>query len=205
MSNENKKPSVFNYKNTLMIFGSLVLFSYAALISVVPSVMTNTFDVDKFEQKMQAATSLVTSVGSVEYSVAPSLKTTITVKNLSLKYIDDQPLFDARQIDLETSIFALLGKSFDVKNIQFKNVVYADQILPNGENKIAFLPQAFNSEIFGAKSISVKPGPTTFNNLKVTYVTPKTYKEQFIREKNYTAAQVGNFLKSFDYSHVQVK
>ena len=205
MSNENKKTGVFSYKNTLMIFGALVLFSYAALISVVPSVMTNSFDVDKFEQKMQDATSLVTSVGSVEYKVAPSLKTTITVKNLSLKYVDNQPLFDARQIDLETSIFALLGKSFDVKNIQFKNTIYADQILPNGQNKIAFLPQAFNSEVFGAKSISVTPGPAKFNNLKITYVTPKTYKEEFVRERSFSAAQVGNFLKSFDYSHVQVK
>ena len=205
MSDENKKAGVFSYKNTLMIFGSLVLFSYAALISVVPSVMTNTFDVDKFEQKMVDATSLVTSVGSVEYKVAPSLKTTITVKNLSLKYVDNQPLFDAREINLETSILALLGKSFDVKNIDFKNVIYADQILPSGENKIAFLPKAFNSEVFGAKTISVKPGPANFKNLKITYVTPTTYKEQFIREKDFSAAQVGNFLKSFEYSHVQVK
>lgn len=205
MSNENKKTNVFNYKNTLMIFGSVLLFSYAALISVVPAVMTNSFDIDKFEQKMFDATSLITSLDTVEYKVSPSLKTTITVKNLSLKYIDYQPLFDARQVKLETSLLALLGKSFNVKNIEFKNVIYADQILPNGENKIAFLPSAFNSEIFGAKSISVVPGPAKFKNLKITYVTPTTYKEKFIREKNFSKAEVGSFLKSFEYSHVKVK
>ena len=157
------------------------------------------------QQKMFDATSLITSLDTVEYKVSPSLKTTITVKNLSLKYIDYQPLFDARQVKLETSLLALLGKSFNVKNIEFKNVIYADQILPNGENKIAFLPSAFNSEIFGAKSISVVPGPAKFKNLKITYVTPTTYKEKFIREKNFSKAEVGSFLKSFEYSHVKVK
>ena len=205
----NKKSSqdvsVAKYKNTLMILGSVLLFGYASLISIVPSVMTNSFDIDKFEQKMFDATSLITSVDSVEYKVSPSLKTTITVKNLSLKYIDYQPLFDAKQIKLETSFAALFGKSFDVKNIEFKHVVYADQILPNGENKIAFLPGAFNSEIFGAKSISVVPGPAKFKNMKVTYVTPRTYKEKFIREKNFSKSDVSLFLKSFDYSHVKIK
>lgn len=204
----NKKSNdvgVAKYKNTLMIVGSIFLFAYASFISIVPAVMTNSFDIDKFEQKMFDATSLITSVDSVEYKVAPNLKTTITVKNLSLKYIDYQPLFDAKQIKLETSFPALFGKSFDVKNIEFKHVIYADQILPSGENKIAFLPGAFNSEIFGAKSISVVPGPAKFKNLKVTYVTPTTYKEKFIREKNFSKADVALFLKSFDYSHVKVK
>lgn len=205
----NKKSSqdvsVAKYKNTFMIFGSVILFCYASLISIVPAVMTNSFDIDKFEQKMFDATSLITSVDSVEYKVAPNFKTTITVRNLSLKYIDYQPLFDARQIKLETSLGALFCKSFDIKNIEFKHVIYADQILPNGENKIAFLPSAFNSEIFGAKSISVTPGPAKFKNLKITYVTPTTYKEKFVREKNFSKAEVGLFLKSFDYSHVKVK
>ncbi len=203
--NNEKNVSFSKYKNTLMIFVSLVLFAYASLISIVPSCMTNSFDIDKFEQKVFDATSLITTVDTVEYKVAPNLKTTITVKNLSLKYIDYQPLFDARQIKIETSIAALFGKSFDIKKIDFKGVKYADQILPSGENKIAFLPSAFNSEIFGAKSISVTPGPAKIRDLKVTYVTPTTYAEKSFREKSFSKAEVALFLKSFDYSHVVIK
>ena len=206
--NVDKKPQVngfAKYKNTLMIFISLILFAYASLISVVPACMTNSFDIDKFEQKVFEATSLVTTLDTIEFKVAPNFKTTIIAKNLSLKYIDYQPLFDARQIKIETTYPALFGKSFDIKKIDFKGVKYADQILPTGENKIAFLPGAFNSEVFGTKSITVTPGPAKIKDLKVTYVTPKTYKEKSYREKSFSRDEVALFLKSFDYSHVKIK
>ncbi len=205
VKNNKQNISFAKYKNTLMILLSLVLFAYASAISIVPAFKTNSFDIDKFEQQVFDATSLITTLDTIEYKVAPNLKTTIILKNLSLKYIDYQPLFDARQIKIETSYAALFDKSFDIKKIDFKGVKYADQILPSGENKIAFLPSAFNSEIFGAKSISVTPGPAKFRDLKITYVTPKTYAEKSYREKAFSRAEVALFLKSFDYSHVQVK
>ena len=100
---------------------------------------------------------------------------------------------------------ALFTHNYDIKSVYFKRAWYADQILPEGDNKIAFLPGAFNSEIFGAKSITVKPGPAKFKNLRVTYVTPKTFKEQNYRETSFSKAEVDAFLKSFNYSHVKIK
>ena len=193
------------YKNAIFVLVSLILFGYAGFISIVPMVKTNTFDIDKFEQQVFDATSLVTTVDSVDYKIKPNLETTITVKNLSLKYIDAQPLFDAKHIEIKTTPAALFTPNYKIKSIYFKRAWYADQILPNKENKIAFLPGAFNSEIFGAKKITVEPGPAKFKDLKVTYVTPTTYKEKNLREVSFTKSEVESFLKSFHYSHVKIK
>ena len=193
------------YKNAILVLVSLILLAYAGFISILPAVKTNTFDINKFEQQVFDATSLVTTVDSVSYKIAWNLKTTITVRNLSLKYIDAQPLFDAALIEIETTPAALFTHNYDIKSVYFKRAWYADQILLEGDNKIAFLPGAFNSEIFGAKSITVKPGPAKFKNLRVTYVTPKTFKEQNYRETSFSKAEVDAFLKSFNYSHVKIK
>ena len=80
------------YKNAILVLVSLILLGYAGFISILPAVKTNTFDIDKFEQQVFDATSLVTTVDSVDYKIAWNLKTTITVRNLSLKYIDAQPV-----------------------------------------------------------------------------------------------------------------
>lgn len=193
------------YKNTFMILGALILLAYASFISIVPAVYTKSFNIDKFEEQVFDATSLVTTIDYIDFKIKPNLKTIITVKNLSLKYIDQQPLFDSRVIEIETTPAALFAHKYDIKSIYFKNAKYADQILPNKENKIAFLPGAFNSEVFGAKSVTVVPGPAKFKNLKITYVTPYSYKEKNIREASYSKAEVESFLKSFDYSHVNIK
>lgn len=193
------------YKNALLIVVSLLLLVYAGFISIVPMVKTSTFDIDKFEQQVFDATSLVTSVDAVEYKVKPNFETIITIRNLSLKYIDYQPLFDAKYIEVKTTPAALFTHNYKINSIYFKRAWYADQILPSKENKIAFLPGAFNSEIFGAKSITVEPGPAKFKDLKITYVTPTTYKEKNLREVSYSKDEVRNFLKSFTYSHVKIK
>ena len=193
------------YKNALLVIVSLLLFAYAGFISIVPMVKTNTFDIDKFEQQVFDATSLVTTVDSIDYKIKPNFETIITVKNLSLKYIDAQPLFDAKHIEIKTTPMALFTHNYKINSIYFKRAWYADQILPDGDNKIAFLPGAFNSTIFGANSITVVPGPAKFKDLKVTYVTPTTYKEKNIRETSFSKSEVEDFLKSFTYSHVKIK
>ena len=76
------------YKNTVLMLVSLLFFAYAALISIVPSAKTSSFNTDEFEKKFEEATSLVTTVDSVRYEITPSLKTKIRVRNLSLKYVD---------------------------------------------------------------------------------------------------------------------
>lgn len=193
------------YKNTLMIFVALVLFLYAGIISILPKVVTNAFDVNKFEEQVYEATSLLTTVDSVEYKLKPNLVAVVTVKNLSLKYIDHQPLFDARHIEFEASPLVFFGNDFNIKSMYMKNVVYANQILPNGQNKIAFLPEAFNSEVFGKKSISVSPSDIKIKNLKITHVTPRTYREKNYREKTLYKDEVRDFLKSLVFSHVKIK
>lgn len=193
------------YKNTLMIFIALVLFAYAGIITFVPKFFTSSFNIDKFEEQVYEATSLLTTLDSVQYKLKPNFTAVVVVKNLSLKYIDSQPLFDAKHIEFEASPTIFLGNDFDLKSMYMKNVVYADQILPNGQNKIAFLPEAFNSEVFGKKSISVSPSDLRIKNLKVTYVTPKTYKEKNYREKEFYKDEVRDFLKSLVFSHVKVK
>lgn len=193
------------YKNTFMIVLSVVMLAYAAFTTVVPVVLTETFNVDKFEEKVFEATSLLATVDSVQYKIKPNLTTEIIVRNFSLKYIDEQPLFNAGYIEIKASPSIIFGRNFNLKSLYVKNAHYADQILPTGENKIAFLPSAFNSEIFGAKSINVVPAAIKVKNLKITYVTPTTYKERNIREKIYDKAEVTSFLKSLDFSHVNIK
>lgn len=193
------------YKNTLMIIISLILLAYAAFTTIVPAVLTEAFDTDKFEEKVFEATSLLTNVDSVQYKIKPNLTTEIIVRNFSLKYIDEQPLFSAGYVEIKATPSVIFGRNFNIKSLYLKNVHYADQILPTGENKIAFLPSAFNSEIFGAKSITVVPSDIRVKNLKLTYVTPTTYKEKNIREKTFNKTEVSNFLKSLQFSHVNIK
>lgn len=193
------------YKNAIMIIVSVLMLAYAAFITVVPAVLTETFNVDKFEEKIFESTSLLATVDSVQYKIKPNLTTEVVVRNLSLKYIDEQPLFDAGYIEIKASPSIIFGKNFNFKSLYAKNVLYADQILPTGENKIAFLPSAFNSEIFGAKSITVVPSAIKVKNLKLTYVTPTTYRERNIREKMFDKSEVSTFLKGLEFSHVNIK
>ena len=95
--------------------------------------------------------------------------------------------------------------NFNIKSMYLKNVVYADQILPNGHNKIAFLPEAFDSKKFGKNNITISPSDIRVKSLKVTYVTPRTYKEKSYREKTFYKEDVRNFLKSLVYSSVKIK
>ena len=59
--------------------------------------------------------------------------------------------------------------------------------------------------MFGKKSISVSPSDLKIKNLKVTYVTPRTYKERNYREKTFYKDEVNDFLKSLVFSHVKIK
>ncbi len=194
-----------NYKNTIMIVIAAILLVYAAFISIIPAIKTSSFNIKDFEQKCYDATSLITTVDSVQYKIKPNLKTIIIVKNLELRYIDNQPLFYARNIELTSTLGALFGNKFDIKSLYLKNIKYEDQILANGENKLAFLPGAFNSELFGKKSITIIPGDVTVKNFDIKYIGPTTFKEKFIRENTYSKEEVKEFLSQFYFSHVNIK
>ena len=193
------------YKNTVLLLVSLLFFAYAAMISIVPSMKTSSFNTEEFEKKFEEATSLVTSVDSVRYEVTPTLKTKIKVRNLSLKYVDYQPLLDVRHAELTAGIGALFGTKYDIKSLSLKGVKYSDQILPSGDNKIAFLPLAFDSTKFGHKSIAVSPGPVVIKDYKIDYITPTTFAQKKYDIMEYSKDEVEDFLKSFDYAHVKIK
>ena len=193
------------YKNTFFIFISLIMFAYEIFISIVPSILTNSFNIDEFEEKIYKSTSLLTDIGFIKFNIKPNLTTVIYIKNFSLKYIDEQPLFYARSVEIHTNPLALLGKNFKIKSMKMKYVHYADQILPNKENKIAFLPMAFNAKEFGKENITVQPSDVKIKFLKVTHVTPKTYKEEKYPELEILREEILAFTNSLKFSTVTVK
>lgn len=193
------------YKNAILITVSILLLVYAGFISVVPSILTKSFNISDFEQKLYDATSIVTTLDTIEYKIKPNFDTIITLRNLDTKYVDEQPLFKAGYIEIHTTPMSIFTKNFNIKSLYMKNVTYADQILPDGTNKIAFLPEVFNTELFGAKKINIKAGPVRVKNVKITYVAPNKYKERNIREDNYPASEVRAFLSSLNFTHFNIK
>ncbi len=193
------------YKNAILIIVAVILIAYACFISIVPAIATNSFNIEKFQEKCYEASSLITTVGSVRYQVKPNFTTYIYVENLSLQYIDKQPLFDAKHIEIETTPSALFGSNFNLKNIYMKNVKYEDQILPNNENKLAFLPGAFTTKPFGKNSITVTPCPIQIKNLTLRYIGPTSFRENIYKETSFTKGEVKDFLSPLYFSHVKIK
>ena len=72
---------------------------------------------------------------------------------------------------------------------------------------------AINVTNFGAKSGSWRDAfgqcsslrNLYIKNLKVTYVTPKTYKEKSYKTKEFSKGEVLDFLKTLSFSHVKIK
>ena len=193
------------YRSTILIALSILLFLYAGFISIFPAFLTSNFDIDKFEQQVYDSTSFVTTVDSVEYKIKPNFDTIITLRNWSSKYIDDQDCFDARLIEIKTTPAAIFKKTFKIKQLYLKNVRYENQTLPNGENKLAFLPSAFNSEVFGVNKITIIPGPVKVKNFRIKDIAPGYYKERNQREAVYSEQDVRAFLKDKNFSHVVIK
>ncbi len=193
------------YKNTVLIVVSIIFFAYAGFISIFPAILSNSFNIDEFEQKVFDSTSLVTTVDSVEYKIKPNFDTLISLRNWSSKYIDDQDCFDASLIEITTTPFAIFTKNFKIKQLYLKNVRYSNQTFENGENKLAFLPGAFNSEKFGAKQITIIPGPVKVKNFRIKDIAPGYYKERNQREAFYSEQEVRAFLSDKYFSHVVIK
>lgn len=193
------------YKNAILIIISFIMLLYSGFVLITPVILNKTFDIDKFEEKVYKSTSLITTLDYINFKIQPNFNVEIVVRNLSMKYIDYQPMFDAGRIHIVASPSIIFGRNYDIKSLSMKNVWYADQILPDGNNKIAFLPSAFDTNVFGKKSITVSPSDIDIKHLKVTYVTPKTYKEQNFRTKDFTKQEVYDFLNSLVFSHVKIK
>ena len=195
------------YKNVFMIFLALILFVYAGFISIFPAFVIKTFNIDEFEQKSYTATGLNITLGYIDIKIKPNFKTVIIVRDLIAKYPDNQPLLEAKYAELTTTPASILKKEFKIKSLYLKNVEYHDQILPDGENKIAYLPAAFDPSYYGTKKITIVPGPIRIKNLDVSYTVgePYSYKTTSKREITFEKSEVEEFLSNLTFTNVVIK
>jgi len=204
-TNTKKNKTELHYKNTVLIVISVILLAYAGFISIFPAILTSAFNVEKFQEKMFQATSLLTSVDTVDFKIKPNFDTIITLRNWSSKYIDEQDCFDATLIQLTTTPFSIFTKNFKIKDLYLKNVKFSNQTLPTGENKLAFLPLTFNPQLFGSKKITVVSGPVRVKNLRIKNIAPHVYEEDNRMEEKYSTSEVREFLQSKPFTNVIIK
>lgn len=196
------------YKNVLLIIISLILFAYAGFISIFPSIKTNSFNIDQFEQKTLRATGLNVTLASINFKIQPNLTTIITIRDLIAQYPDQQPLLTAKYVEITTTPSSLFSNNYDIKSLYLKNVKYDDQILPSGENKIAYLPSSFEPSFYGPKKITVKVnGPLRIKNLDTIYTisTPYRFKKESQREFTYSKEELKSFLQSLNFVNAEIK
>ncbi len=197
-----------NYKNAILIIISIILFIYAGFISIFPSFYTKHFNINDFTQKMLPAAGLNVTFDDIDVKIRPNFKTIIKLKELQIFYPDNQPLFRARTAELITTPSSIISKKFIIKKLTLHNVKYEDQILPSGENKLAFLPSTFNPSVFKTKKITVIPQGNVYVkglNIGYTVAEPYSYKKEDLREAEYSADQVKTFLKSLNFNNVVIK
>lgn len=193
------------YKNTVLFIIAIVLFVYGAFISIIPAIKTATFNIDEFEKKIYDTTNLNVSIEGLTYKMSPAFKTTMKIRGINVSYIDDQPLFKANSIEITATPAILFDTVFDIKYMYVKNAVFRDQILPEGINKLEFLPGALNTKVFGKNSVTLIPGPIRVRNYKIEHITPKRYEARSIRDYEYTADEVKEFLNQYIFSTIKVK
>ncbi len=193
------------YKNTILIVLAAILLIYAGFISIFPAILTSSFNIDKFEKQIYDATSLVTTVDTVEYKIKPNFDTIITFRNWSSKYIDEQDCFDATMIELTTKPAAIFTNNIKIKQLYVKNAKFSNQLLPNGDLKLAFLPGAFNSKVFGKDKINITAGPVRVKNFQIKKIAPNYYNEDNRRESTYTEQEVKDFLSQMYFATVNIK
>jgi|GEM_PF-4427140 len=193
------------HKNLIMILGSIILIAYAAMLSIYPALLSSSFNKDEFCEKVYKACGLVTTLDSIEFKMKPSLTLVITINNWSSKYIDRQDCFDAVLIELQTGAFSPFTKNFKIKEMFLKHVKFSNQTLPNGENKLAYLPKSFEASAFGSDKITVEAGPVKVLDFKIKNIAPKYYDEDNRSSESYSKLQVKDFLLEQNIRFVTVK
>lgn len=195
------------YKNIILIIVSIILFLYAILIGIVPSVMTKCFDKEEFQERLTDALGLDATIGTYTVRVQPNLQTIITITELDVKFPDEQPVFKAKLAELTTTFSSLFSNKYVIKKLDLKFVKYDDLILPDGINKIAFLPARITPKPFRKNSITIVSGPVYVKDIDVSYTqtSPYSYKKESYRQLTYTKEQVRSFLASQNFSNIKIK
>lgn len=195
------------YKNIILIIVSIVLFIYAIIIGIVPSIMTKSFNKDVFQEKLTKALGLNVTVGTYTVRVKPNLQAIVTITELDVKFPDEQPVFKAKLAELTTTLSSLFSKKYVIKKLDLRFVKYDDLILPEGTNKIAFLPARITPKPFGHNTITIVSGPVYARDIDVSYTeaSPYSYKTEKYRQLTYTKDQVRSFLSSQNFSNIRIK
>ncbi|MBQ4124281.1 hypothetical protein IJD44_11265 [bacterium] len=194
-------------KSVILIVISVLLFVYALLVGVIPSIMNKSFKREAFEKKLTEAIGLNTTIGTYTVRVKPNFETIVTITELKVEFPDAQPVFKAKSAELTTNYSSLFTKKYVVKNLDLRFVRYDDLILPDGQNKIGFLPSRITPKPFGTRTITIVAGPVFAKNIEIsrTKSEPYSYKKESYRQLTYTKDQVRSFLSSLQLSNIKVK
>ena len=199
----DKQPK--SYKNTILIFVSLIMFIYAGLVLLYPAILTMTFNKKAFCDSAYKTSALVTKLGKMEFKMTPNLNLIITASDWESKHIDNQNAFKARTIEIVTTPFATLTNNYDVKSMRFEGAKIWKQILPDGNNKLAYISKCFSPKDFGVKKITIKPSEVVFDNFTIIHEANKQTKEEYHRNKTYSAYEVKTFLMNQNLMNVVIK
>lgn len=200
-----KQKSVSSYKNCILMLLSFVLFLYAGFIGLYPAILTWTFNYEKFYDSVYKTTALVTKVHKMEFSMTPSADMIITAYNWDSKHIDEQNAFEATEIKIKTTPFAIFTKDFQIKSMEIVNAKLWDQLLPSGENKLAYIPKSFYAKPFGAKVITIRPSGLDINGLTIIHQRKAGVTEEYTRKKSYSLYEVKTFLENKNIGDVVIK
>ena len=199
----DKQPK--SYKNTILIFISLIMFIYAGLVLLYPAILTMTFNKKAFCDSAYKTSALVTKLGKMEFKMTRNLNLVIIASDWESKHIDNQNAFKARTIEIVTTPFATLTNNYDVKSMRFEGTKIWEQILPDGNNKLAYIAKCFSPKDFGVKKITIKPSEVVFDNLTIIHEENKQTKEEYHRNKTYSEYEVKTFLMNQNLMDVVIK
>lgn len=200
-----KKQEVKSYKNAILILISLVLFAYSGFVLLFPTILTMTFNKQKFCNSVYKTTGLNTNIDKMEFKMTPNLDMVITVRGWDSKHIDNQNAFKAKEIEVVTTPFAIFTNDYKIKSMTFKGTQIWEQILPNGENKLAYIAKCFSPKDFGVDKITIKPSEVNFKSFTIIHENKNKTKEEYIRNKTYSLYEVKTFLKNKNLFNVVIK
>ncbi len=199
------------YKNLGLILVALALFVYAAFISIVPVIITNTFNLTDFATGMTSATSLITNAESFRYEIKPNLHGVIGMTNFKVEWNGGQPIFSSKYLEIETkNPLAVVTKNFDIDSLSVVNANYTDQMIYDENsgkniNKLEVVTPYFDPQKLGVKSITVKPGNVKVKNFHVAYIDPNSYRDENIMQKVYPRIEVKKFLLDHPVNGLNIK
>lgn len=202
---KKQKKEVKSYKNAILILISLVLFAYSGFVLLFPTILTMTFNKKKFCESVYKTSGLVTNIDKMEFKMTPKLDMIITVRNWESKHIDNQNAFKTKEIEVVTTPFAIFTNNYNIKSMRFVGTQLWEQILPNGNNKLAYIAKSFSPKDFGADKMTIKPSAVEFKGFTIVHEDKINTREEYIRNKTFSLYEVKTFLKNQNLFRVVIK